>query len=298
MLKPWRWLSVSVAGLLMGAGAGAVSTTTLTATTATPVSAQEEQTAAFPDVAADYWAQPFIQELAARGIVEGYLDNTYRPENVIDRDEYAAILRRAFSPAQERSIASGSAFDDVPQGYWASTPIEEAYETGFMQDFSPDSQRLFRPKQEMSRLEALMALNRGLGLEYEAPRTEAQVQTNRPVARNRLAFPMAFTSLMPSFLVTQPAQAAQPQPGTLSAREYVQRYYQDADQIPETAVGAIAALTQNNVIVSYPDPQQLNLQEPLKRGTAAALIYQTLTAQGQLEPLAEDVEATQYVAGQ
>ena len=33
----------------------------------------------FPDTH-NYWAQPFIENLAERNIVTGYLDNTYRPE--------------------------------------------------------------------------------------------------------------------------------------------------------------------------------------------------------------------------
>ncbi|MFP4297221.1 MAG: S-layer homology domain-containing protein [Spirulinaceae cyanobacterium] len=290
MLKPWRWISISVAGFLAGIGMGALSTTLNSSVFA------QTQSVNYPDVESDYWAQPYIQALTSRGILEGYPDNTYRPEKIIERDEYAAVLRQAFNPETERAIASGSVFDDVPQGYWASQPIEEAYETGFMQDFSPDSQRLFRPRNEVSRLEALMALYRGLELEYEAPQPQAKVETLRPVMPNQLAFPMAFTALIPSFLVTQPAQATAAQPSPLSAQEYVQRYYDDAEEIPEDAINAIAALTQNNVIVNYPNPQQLNLQEPLERGTTAALIYQTLAAQGKVDPTALEGETPDVVA--
>lgn len=293
MLKPWRWISISVAGFLAGISMGAASTVF---TSNASVSAQTESVN-YPDVEADYWAQPYIQALTSRGILEGYPDNTYRPEKIIDRDEYAAVLRQAFNPEVERTIPNGSVFADVPQNYWASQPIEEAYETGFMQDFSPDSERLFRPKNDVSRLEALLALYRGLGLEYEPPQPQAQVESMRPVSPNRLAFPMAFTALIPSFLVTQPAQAT-PSPNPLSAQEYVQQYYDDAAQIPENAINAIAALTQNNVIVNYPNPQQLNLQEPLERGTTAALIYQTLAAQGKVDPAALEGETPDIVAGE
>jgi len=293
MLKSWRWLSISITGFLAGIGMGALSTAL---TPHASVSAQT-QSVNYPDVEADYWAQPYIQALTSRGVLEGYPDNSYRPEKIIDRDEYAAVLRQAFNPETERMIPSGSVFADVSQDYWASQPIEEAYEKGFMQDFTPDSERLFRPKNDVSRLEALMALYRGLELEYEAPQPQAKVETMRPVAPRQLAFPMAFTALIPSFLVTQPAQAT-PAQNPLSAQEYVQRYYEDAEQIPDNAMNAIAALTQNNVIVSYPNPQQLNLQEPLERGTTAALIYQTLAAQGKVDPTALEGETPDVVAEQ
>lgn len=293
MFKPWQWLSIGLAGLSVGIGFGELSYNL----TGQPVSAQTETTN-YPDVESNYWAQPYIQALTSQGILEGYPDNTYRPEKIIDRDEYAAVLRQAFNPETERMIPSGSIFTDVPQDYWASQPIEEAYETGFMQDFSPESQRLFRPKEDVSRLEAMMALYRGLGLEYEPPQPQAKVETMRPTTPNQLAFPLAFTSLMPSFLVTPPAQATATQPSPMSAQEYVQQYYDDAEQIPENAINAIAALTQNNVIVNYPNSQQLNLQAPLERGTTAALIYQTLAAQGKVDPTAIENQTPDITAEQ
>ncbi|MEC4806254.1 MAG: S-layer homology domain-containing protein [Jaaginema sp. PMC 1079.18] len=300
MFKPWQWLAIAIAGFGVGMGLGKFSQ----ALTNQAVLAQTETPKTYPDVATDYWASSYIQALSSRGILKGYPDNTYRPEKIVDRDEYAAVLRQAFSPETVRAIPSGSIFADVPQNYWASQPIEEVYEKGFMQDFSPESQRLFKPKNEVSRLEALLALYRGLELEYEAPQPQPQAQapapTNRPVAPQQLAFPMAFTTLIPSFLVSQPAQATAPQPqsSSLSAREYVQQRYEDAAQVPEDALSAIAALSQNDIIVNHSNSQQLNLQEPLTRGTTAALIYRALAAQGKVDPATLTGENPDVVTGQ
>ena len=50
--------------------------------------------AAFHDVGADHWAAGEITALAARDILRGYADGTFRPENNITRGETAAVINR------------------------------------------------------------------------------------------------------------------------------------------------------------------------------------------------------------
>lgn len=280
--------------------------------------AQENQQN-FPDVPQDYWARPFIQALAQRGIIAGYPDGSYRPEKPVEREEFAAMLSQAFNRDRIRDIASGSAFNDVPNGYWAASPIEEAYESGLMSAYSGN---LFLPQQEIPRVEALVSLANNLNLNYQNPAsTTSQATTNqpetnrqnqRPAIRNRLMFPLASASLMqpilPSlFVAKKPNPVAnrsssttaqtQDRTSSLSAREFVNSYYTDADKIPQDAIDDVAAATQANMVVSYPEPRVLNPNELLKRSTAAALIHQALVRQGNLEPLPNNVEATKYLPG-
>ncbi|NJR38034.1 MAG: S-layer homology domain-containing protein [Leptolyngbyaceae cyanobacterium CSU_1_4] len=102
-----------------------------------------------------YWAEPFIQTLAEQNIIAGYLDGTFRPNQPMSRDEFAAIVQSAFNQADERQLASGSVYKDVPQGYWAVPAIEEAYEMGFVQAY-PDGS--FRPQQPVTKASALSSL--------------------------------------------------------------------------------------------------------------------------------------------
>lgn len=78
-----------------------------------PVAAQQAHQA-FPDVPPNYWARPFIQYLAEKGIVTGYLDRTFRPKQAMDHDEFAATIRQAFERANIRNISNASGFNDVP----------------------------------------------------------------------------------------------------------------------------------------------------------------------------------------
>ncbi len=273
-----------------------------------------QQKSAFPDVKSNYWASPFIEGLAQEEIIVGYPDGTFRPNQHIERDEFAALIRQAFDVTEKRQISSGSAFNDVPENHWAVPAIEEAYQGGFMDAFS--NNKLFYPQREMTRAEAITSLAQGLQLVQVRPTaTAAQAgdrtpsrQTRRPVAKRQLAFPLAFTAMMqPLWLIQRANAQAAPQPGR-SVEEPAQQsfvteqptpdltaYYTDADRIPSQAANPILAATEANIVVNHPDPSVLKPDEFLSRGSAAAMIYQSLVHAGRLKALPENSPANQYI---
>lgn len=232
----------------------------------------------FPDVPLDYWAQPFIERLAARNIVVGYPDGTFRPEQAVQRDEFAAMIRKAFQKEPVRQIKDASVYQDIPQGNWAAPAIEEAYQQGFMSGY-PDG--FFRPNQPVSRIDAIVTLTRGLNLTPE-PQKITRRMVKRPIY-----LPLAMTSLM------QPLVSA-PQT-TTNVTALAQNYYADAQQIPQYAINDVGIATQKNIVVNYPNPRELNPNLPLRRSTAAAFIHQTLVARDKMEPLPSNVEAYNYI---
>lgn len=185
---------------------------------------QQRAQTTFSDVEPSYWAQPFIERLAAQNIISGYPDGTFRPEQPLDRDEFAALIRDAFNQDEVRQIPSGSVFKDVPAGYWAAPVIEEAYEAGFMRSFRGG---FFQPQEEVSRVQALVALVNGLNLSPARPTASTnqtttnqanttnqastnlantnpattQTTTRRRAAKKPLFIPLAITSLMQPLVV-------------------------------------------------------------------------------------------------
>lgn len=319
-----EFAGMSAGALLLAVGIMAEATLTLVS------SAQGSAPNAFRDVKPDYWATPFIQALANKGMVAGYRDGTFKPEKAVDRDEFAAMIRQAFEQKPVRSIPSGSTFKDVPKGYWGAPPIKEAYETGFMEGTRDNK---FLPQKPLSRTEALVALMKGLNMSYKPSATAAKATTTpvstatttpastpqrnqRRVRGNPLLFPIASTAMMTPFLQTvsqKPVNAASsPQPAQkavsttpaavvnkpkdkLAAADILKLYYQDADKIPKSAVNDVAAATQANIVVNYPDAKLFNPDKLLNRGAAAAIIHQALVKQGKLEPLPKNVAASQYI---
>ncbi|AFY55256.1 putative S-layer protein [Rivularia sp. PCC 7116] len=285
--------------------------------------AQSSPQSTFPDVKPDYWAQPFIKGLAERNVITGYPDGRYRPKQALDRDEFAAIIRKAFDQDKEKQIKSGSIYKDVPEGYWANKAIEEAVEAGFLSG----NENLFRPRKEVTKLEAINALARGLDLSYKpATVTTTTPKIIPPYIRRRIArrkrksrvmLPIAMTSLMQPLLIQKANAAKTPKisqnnsgnsstaannskqnttaTAPLSAASIVQQAYKDANKIPENAVPRVAAATKQNIVVNYPNSNILNPNRAISRGETAALVYQTMAAQGKVPPIENNSLASKYI---
>ncbi len=262
--------------------------------------AQSSPTTTFSDVQPNYWAQPFIQGLAARNIVTGYPDGTFRPEQPVDRDEFAAIIRKAFEQPAIRQIQSGAVYKDIPTNYWASRPIEEAYQQGFMTGYPGG---YFRPNQSVSKVEAIVALNKGLNLTtgtsaVTVPAAMQKVVPQKTAQKSvkRRIMPLAFSALMqPLFISKAPAVAANAVNLNRPASFIITNTYADANNIPQYAVGDVAAATKANIVVNYPNPKVLNPSKPATRGEITALVYQTLVSQGKIEPIAINLPVNQYI---
>ncbi|MEO1375543.1 MAG: S-layer homology domain-containing protein [Cyanobacteria bacterium J06635_10] len=114
---------------------------------------------AFPDVPGDFWAKPFINELSSRRIIEGFEeDNTYRPQQAVNRAQFAAILGKAF---QTDITNTSKEFGDIPGEYWAEAAIKQAVSTKFMSGYPGN---VFQPEQKIPRVQVIVSLASGLNL--------------------------------------------------------------------------------------------------------------------------------------
>lgn len=155
MVKPSTFKSGTALLVALGLATGTVAPFVM----AVPTSAQT----AFPDVSRDYWAAPFIYGLAARGIIVGFPDGTYRPEQPVTRAEFAAMINRAFNMPKIREPIE---FQDVPATFWNRGGIERAYTMGFMSGYPGGN---FRPEENIPRAQVLVSLASGLRYAPTAP---------------------------------------------------------------------------------------------------------------------------------
>ncbi len=128
---------------------------------AAEISNQLAQATTLSDIQGN-WAQSFITALAARGIIQGFPDGTFRPDAPVTRAEFAAMIGKAF---QKNPVREAISFVDVPPNYWATGAIQSAYQTGFLAGY-PNN--VFMPSQEISRVQVLVSLTNGLGLSAKA----------------------------------------------------------------------------------------------------------------------------------
>ncbi len=105
-----------------------------------------------------YWAQRYIDALAAKNIIAGFPDGTFRPNEPVTRAQFAAIVSKAFSPTAKRGSVN---FTDVSRNFWGYQPIQTAYQGGFVAGYPGG---VFQPQQEIPRVQALVSLANGLNL--------------------------------------------------------------------------------------------------------------------------------------
>ncbi len=213
------WKSGTAVLVALGMTTGTVAPVVMSA----PVLAQ----ATFPDVPSSYWASGFIQGLVSRGIIAGFPDGSFRPEEPVTRAQFAAIIRKAFNKTPIRNPVQ---FTDIPAGFWAADAIQAAYTTGFLAGYPGNT---FRPSENIPRAQVLVSLANGLS--YTA------------------------NGSVDSILAV----------------------YSDAANVPDYARPSIAAATQKQIVVNYPDVKALNPNQTATRAEVAAFVYQALVSAGQ-----------------
>ena len=105
-----------------------------------------------------HWAEPFIQGLFDKGLISGFNDGTFKPDDKMTRAQYAALLVKAFNPAPKRD---GIQFTDVAADFWAKDVIQQAYRSQFVSGFPNNT---FRPNDNVQRVQVIVSVVSGLGL--------------------------------------------------------------------------------------------------------------------------------------
>ena len=108
----------------------------------------------FADVEQGMWFNTAVSTMAAMGIVNGYPDGNFYPNEFITRAEFAAIAARF----DTNGNTTGASFDDI-YGHWAQKEINVAYNNGWILGYEDGT---FKPDQYITRAEAMALVNRVL----------------------------------------------------------------------------------------------------------------------------------------
>jgi len=107
----------------------------------------------FTDVKKGDWYNNAISTCTRAGILKGYEDGTFKPNQTISREEFAAIAARFAS----EEVPAGGMFKDIA-GRWSEKDIERAAAMGWIKG----SNGLFRPVDKITRAEVIVIVNRML----------------------------------------------------------------------------------------------------------------------------------------
>jgi hypothetical protein len=135
----------------------------------------------FKDVPMNHWANSDIDKAYNRGILAGYPNDSFRPNEAVTRAEALSALAKVIpgnmSTCEAQKIL-GAYCDgkDIPG--WASIPVAEALNTGLIKNLPENNQ--VKPNQSASRAEVasmLKQLRMSLGLEPCLQKTGANCPT-------------------------------------------------------------------------------------------------------------------------
>ncbi len=102
----------------------------------------------FQDIPDGYWAAEAIQIAVSEGMISGYDDGTFRPNQPIRRSELAVMIARGMG--LKPSLPSAAPFTDVDRGHWAAGWLDQLSKLRIVSGYSNGS---YKPADPASRAE-------------------------------------------------------------------------------------------------------------------------------------------------
>ncbi|OGC41396.1 hypothetical protein A2548_00960 [candidate division WOR-1 bacterium RIFOXYD2_FULL_41_8] len=112
----------------------------------------QAETEIFKDIPSHHWAREYIGEAAKQGLVNGYPDKTFQPNNGINREEAIKVNVEYDQLPKEEGPAP---FSDIAQQRWSAKYISAAKKQRWLDYIKAD---YFQPKRDFTRAEAAYIL--------------------------------------------------------------------------------------------------------------------------------------------
>ena len=124
-------------------------------TTPTPIPTVKPTPKAFTDVKMTDWYYSAVSTMSEHGMIDGYNDGSFKPDNNITRAELVTMLTRGNT---EKFV--GVPFNDVFSNRWYADYIYTAYKHKYIDGYGDST---FRPENPITRAETVKIINGYLG---------------------------------------------------------------------------------------------------------------------------------------
>lgn len=114
---------------------------------------------AYTDISG-HWGRECIEKLSAMGIISGYEDGSFRPDDYVTRAEFVKLIVSALNIPE----TSGSSFSDVSETDWYYGYISAGAQRGIINGYGSE----FRPNDQIKREDAAVIIYRVMGIEAAA----------------------------------------------------------------------------------------------------------------------------------
>ncbi len=118
----------------------------------------------FTDVPKNAWEAPYVYDLVERGIVSGYGDGTFGPNEPVQRCEYAKMLVGISNTPISTSVSTP--YTDVPDWEWYFPYVNSSL--SYITGFTRNGELCFAPEENATREDVAVALVKALKLNVSA----------------------------------------------------------------------------------------------------------------------------------
>lgn len=118
----------------------------------------QKQDVTFPDVPRQHWSYDNVSKAVQAGIVQGYPDGSFSPENALSRVEMAVLFAKAIGAGG--IVSEEVPFADIDPAYWALPVLMQMKAEGWVTGYGDDT---FRPDSTATRAEFAALLKRVVG---------------------------------------------------------------------------------------------------------------------------------------
>lgn len=125
----------------------------------------------FADVDSGAWFAKNVGYAAENNIVRGYEDGSFRPQNTITREEFAAMICRFM----KYDTSASEVFSDVPSEHWAAPYIAAMKANGIISGYEDGS---FGLGKNITRAETIAIINRALGRVPNEEKINSYISSN------------------------------------------------------------------------------------------------------------------------
>ncbi len=123
---------------------------------------EEKKIVSFKDLPDNHWAKETIEFMVAKGIFKGYPDGTCRPDKMVNRAEFTALLIRTLG-LKEITETITSFYDVKPNDWYYRTVVTACYHS-LVKGYVVENKQIFSPDKPVTREEITAILERALTL--------------------------------------------------------------------------------------------------------------------------------------
>ena len=239
---------------------------------------------AFPDVSDNHWAAPQIKLLSEQGVIVGYPDGTFKPDDNVTRAEFASMAIKALGQEHTKVVQPVN-FADIEPGYWAYDAIQKALYFDLVS--APKGAENFRPDDSVSRAESLSVAVNAL--------TTEQISLQK--AKEVLEMAYTDANMIPEWFII-PAGKAEIL-GMVVVAPSADKAKMEAER-PATRA-EVAAILFNMMEQAKLNPNA-KLAEAMRKKTGEGFVIESATVQGSIGTIPAGavvpVELTKYIGSQ